>query len=163
MSGEYVLILAGNTLERERIAAVLFREGYRVFDTDDVQGARRIMERFPVDVVVVDRGFRPDDVLAFLAHVQARHRGVGRVLMTHEPQSPGALRAMGQGQVHTLLLKPLTETELLLGVGRALRKARVRPALPRRDDGEGEGEGRAGGRGISALVRFFQRVHLGRT
>ncbi len=149
MSGEYVLILGSNTLEREVLTGMLHSEGYRVFSTDSPQTARKIIVRFPVDAVLVDRGFRADETLAFLAFVQAHHPEVARVLMTPDPQSPQAMRAMGLGHTHTLLLKPIIESELMYGLGRALRKARVspQPASPEDDS--------------FPLVRFFNRVELG--
>jgi len=150
MSGDYVLILGCNTLERNVLTGMLQSEGYRVFDTDSAQAARKIARKFPVDAVLVDRGFRAYEFLAFLAHIQARHPQVARVLMTHEPQSPEALRAMGLGHAHTLLLKPITQSELLFGLARALTKARVHPKPPAQGDD------------LFPWVRFFNRLQPGR-
>lgn len=150
MTGDYVLILASNTLEREILSGMLHSEGYRVFDTDSAQAARKIIQRFPVDAVLVDRGFHADESLAFLAFLQARHPRVARVLMTHEPQSPEALRAMGLGHTHTLLLKPIIESELVFGLDRALNKARdvPEPTTPDND--------------LFPSVHFFKHIHPGR-
>lgn len=151
MRSDYVLILAGNTIEREVLTGMLHSDGYRVFDTDSVQAARKIIERFPVDAVIVDRGFPADDSLALMSYVQARHPRVARVLMTHEPQSLGAMRSLGLGQAHTLLLKPIVEAELIFGLGRALRKAtQLREATLPEDE-------------HFPLVRFFNRLQLGRS
>lgn len=151
MSGKYVLILDGNTLEREVLSGMLHSEGYRVFDTDSCLAARKIVHRFPVDAVVVDRGFRADESLAFLAHLQACHPQVARLLMTHEPQSAEAMRAMGLGQAHTLLLKPIAETELVFGLARAFSKAEIVPRPTSHEDD------------IFPLVRFFNRLELGQS
>lgn len=150
MSGEYVLILAGNTIEREVLTGMLQADGYRVFDTDSARSARKIVDRFPVDVVLVDRGFHAEGCLPFLAYVQAHHPQVARVLMTHDPQSPEAMRAMGVGHTHALLLKPVVEAELLFCVSRALVKSSIEPEPASAED-------------LSLpLVRFFDRVQPGR-
>jgi DNA-binding NtrC family response regulator len=127
MNGDYVLILGSNTLERDVLTGMLHSEGYRVFSTDCPLTARKIIYRFPVDAVLVDRGFRADETLAFLAFVQAHHPQVARVLMTPDPRSRQSLRAMGLGHTHSLLLKPVIESELFFSLTRALRKARVFP------------------------------------
>lgn len=151
MSGEYVLILAGNTIEREVLRGMLHGDGYCVFDTDSARAAQRIMDRFPVDAVLVDRGFHSEGFVPFMAHVQARHPQVARVLMTHDPQSLEAMRAMGVGHTHSLLLKPVVEAELLFCLSRALVKAALLP-LPASDEE------------LSLpLARFFNRVQPGRS
>lgn len=150
MNGKYVLILDTNAIERQVMVGMLRGAGYRVFDTDSALSARNIVERFPLDAVVVDRGFCADESLAFLAIVQARHPRVARVLMTDDPQSPEALRAMGIGHTHSLLLKPIVEPELLFGLVRALRKAEFAPEPP-----SPENE-------IFPTVCFFNRLELGR-
>ncbi len=150
MRVDYVLILGSNSIEREVITGFLHADGYRVFDTDSVGAARKIISRFPVDAIVVDRGFNANESLAFLAWVQARHPQVARVLMTHDPQSLESMRSMGLGQAHSLLLKPLVESELLFALSRALRKAQQEPEPARALDEH------------FPLVRFFNRLQLGR-
>jgi len=100
----------------------LFEENYDVVtSTNGEEGLQRLQEQ-PFKVVVCDERMPGLSGSETLAMIGLRHPQVVRILLTGQATLEAALRAVNEGQVYRLLLKPWNDMELKMALRSAVEK-----------------------------------------
>jgi response regulator RpfG family c-di-GMP phosphodiesterase len=107
---------------RQVLVRVLAREGFECRDANDGAEALRVLESWPVPLVMTDLACRTSTAWSCCARVRARHPDTAVVMVTAVADVDTAVRCLGMGAAD-YLTKPFHLDEV---------RARVRQALSRR-------------------------------
>ncbi len=130
----HLLVVDDDDRIRELIKRYLAREGFRVTVAADALAARRMLELFDVDLLVLDV-MMPGESGFELTHWlrgQAGHKGRTPVLiLTARDQPTDRIEGLSLG-ADDYLAKPFEPQELVLRIGAILRRTGARATGPRR-------------------------------
>ncbi len=120
----HVLIVDDEAVQREMLAGILQRSGYRTTTAaDGAEGLERI-EQEDFDIVLVDQRMPQLGGLELLARAQQSHPFLPVILMTAFGSVSDAVSAMKLGAAD-YLTKPFEREELLLVLGKAIHQRRL--------------------------------------
>jgi len=107
-----ILVAEDEALTRHSVAAVLQKEGYRVYEAADGNAALKILEEVGVDLVLSDLGMPGADGLEVLKKVRDAYPQTKVMLMTASASVDTIVEALRLG-AQDYLLKPLLLSLLL--------------------------------------------------
>jgi two-component system, probable response regulator PhcQ len=111
MSRPTILIVDDDEALRETLA-VRLRPGYQVLQAATGTQGLEILRLVPVGIVLVDQFMPGMSGLEFLRLARARHPDLGLVMLTGQICADLVGRAMGEGEAHRVLFKPVDLAEL---------------------------------------------------
>jgi len=139
----------------------IFRDQYRVLETDSVAGARQLLRRDQPDLILLDYGLPGEDGMKLLREVEERSPAPAVIMITAYGNERLAVEAMKAG-AYDYLAKPYDVDEMRLAVARAIeRQELLAEVAGLRDRLAGEGDfGRMIGatRPMRDLFQTAQRV-----
>ncbi len=114
-----ILVVDDEPLKRITLQIELNELGFQVHEACDAQGARRIFDSKPVDVVVSDVRMPGMNGLDLLTYMKQQRPDVGVILMTAYANVESAVEAIKRG-AYDYIVKPFTTQELLVKLERLL-------------------------------------------
>ncbi|MFO0583987.1 MAG: response regulator [Anaeromyxobacter sp.] len=117
-----LLIVDDDPSLRDRLALLLRNSGHRLLMAGNAVEALTHLAAGPVELVLADQRVPGLDGLPFLQIVRARHPGSLRVSLASHLDPDLALRAIDEGDVYGVLLKPIDAFELRVTLHHALEK-----------------------------------------
>ena len=120
-----ILIVDDDAALRESLRLVLEAERYSVLEAADGQQALDRLEEHTVDLVLTDLRMPGIDGFALIPQLQRRRPGTTIILMSAYATDELALEAIQLG-AHDTLTKPFQPSEVLLAIGKARERERLR-------------------------------------
>jgi two-component system phosphate regulon response regulator OmpR len=133
-SAAHLLVVDDDDRIRSLLKQYLARAGFRVTAAEDAAAARRILELFEVDLLVLDVMMPQESGFELTQWLRAQpgHKGRTPVLILTARGQPGdRIEGLSLG-ADDYLAKPFEPQELVLRIGAILRRAGPRPDGPRR-------------------------------
>ena len=130
----HLLIVDDDDRIRELIKRYLAREGFRVTTAADAAAARRILELFDVDLLVLDVMMPGESGFQLTHWLRGQPGGKGRtpvLILTARDQPTDRIEGLSLG-ADDYLAKPFEPQELVLRIGAILRRTGARSATPKR-------------------------------
>ncbi len=124
---ERILIVDDSRNTLEVLQRNLQSEGYKVYASEDVAGAVRILETCELDLVITDFKMPKVSGLDLVRHIRENFKDIEVMMITGYPSIGGAVGAVKAGAAE-YLPKPFTDEELLTAVRDVLDKLQVRRA-----------------------------------
>ncbi|MDD3117333.1 MAG: response regulator, partial [Victivallaceae bacterium] len=122
---ERILIVDDTPATLELLERNLSPVGYRILKASNVDEALRVIDRFPVDLVITDIKMPGLSGVHLARHIRENHHDMAVMIITAYPSVKGAVEAVKTG-AEEYLAKPFTSEELLSAVTRTLRNLYVR-------------------------------------
>ena len=122
---ERILVVDDSADTLEVLQRNLQSKGYQVFTAPSVEGAIRVLDQTPVDLIITDLKMPKVSGLDLVRHVRANLKDAEVMMITGYPSIGGAVDAVKTG-AEEYLAKPFTDEELFSAVERALDKLRSR-------------------------------------
>lgn len=119
-----ILIVDDDLTLLETLGRALGRT-YRVVLADNAADAIHLLETERVDVIVSDHHMPGMTGTDLLKEVAARDDGPVRILSTAQPDLTMAIKAVNQGDVFRILIKPVQLAELQVAIHLAVEKLQV--------------------------------------
>jgi two-component system response regulator HydG len=124
---ESILVVDDARDTLEVIKRNLSSQGYKVFTSNAVAEAVRVLDSTHVDLVITDLKMPRASGLDLVRHVRENFKDTEVMMVTGFATIEGAVNAVKTG-AEEYLAKPFTDEELLAAVSRALEKLRIRKA-----------------------------------
>jgi two-component system, NtrC family, response regulator HydG len=124
---EKILVVDDSRATLEVVQRNLFSEGYTVYSASGVTEAVRVLESFPVDLVITDYKMPDVDGLDLVKYVREKYKMTEVMMITGYASVQGAVEAVKAG-AEEYLSKPFTDRELFSAVKRVLEKLHVKRA-----------------------------------
>jgi DNA-binding NtrC family response regulator len=154
MTNHSILLVEDELSMRLGMQHALAQAGYEVVASGDAEGARALLQRRSVDLVITDLRLPGMDGMHVLEIVNEFYPGTGVILITAFPEVELAVQAIKAG-AYDFLCKPFPRAGLLIAVERFFRfhdlkreNARLRGE---RDEPEFIGES-------PAMLKVFERI-----
>jgi len=113
----------------DSLKRALRKEPYEILGATSAEEALDLLARETVDVIVSDEKMPGMAGSEFLSLVCRRYPETIRMMLTGHANLDTALRAINQGEIYRLLLKPCNEVDLAVAVRQALeRREKIRQA-----------------------------------
>lgn len=128
---QHILVVDDSIDTLEVLRRNLAGRGYRTTTAPSAEDAFRVLESFPVNLVITDIRMPGADGLDLLRYVRENYKDIGVVIITGYPRYDEAIRAMKTG-AEEYLIKPFTDEELFSALDNAFEKQRLRENLGRR-------------------------------
>jgi len=122
---ERILITEDDQVQRDVIADILMKEGYRVSAAESARSALETLEADAHDLLITDLRMPEMDGLELLREARRRRPGLDVVLMTAHATVKTAITALREGATD-YLEKPFDKDELLIIVDRVLQQRGMR-------------------------------------
>lgn len=132
--GAHLLVVDDDDRLRDLIKRLLTRAGFRVTTAAGADAARKLLELFDVDLIVLDVMMPRETGFELTSWLRAQPGRKGRtpvILLTARGLPGDRIEGLSLG-ADDYLPKPFEPEELVLRIGAILRRAAERPALPRR-------------------------------
>jgi len=104
--GDEVLIVDGNTTDREGMKRLFEADGYVVASVPETKAARELIGAKFYPVVVLDTEIEPDTVIEMIDFVEERSPHTGVLVLTNRRPFDVAVQAFRRGVVDVVLKKP---------------------------------------------------------
>ena len=130
----HLLVVDDDDRIRELIKRYLSREGFRVTTAADAAAARRILEMFDVDLLVLDVMMPGESGFELTHWLRGQPGAKGRtpvLILTARDQPTDRIEGLSLG-ADDYLAKPFEPQELVLRIGAILRRTGSGSATPRR-------------------------------
>ncbi len=124
MSKATVLVVDDDVILLETLGRALGRT-YRVLLAENAADALHLIEAERVDVIVSDHHMPGMTGTELLKQVASRDDGPVRILSTAQPDFAMAIKAVNQGDVFRILIKPVQLAELQVAIHLAVEKLQV--------------------------------------
>ena len=127
----HLLVVDDDDRIRTLIKEYLARAGFRVTAAADAMAARKLMDAFDFDLVVLDVMMPGEDGFSFTKALRARAGDIGRtpiLMLTARDHASDRIEGLTLG-VDDYLSKPFEPQELLLRIEAILRRAGLRVTL----------------------------------
>src|SRR6476660_3198641 len=120
-----VFLVEDDAVLGELVNDVLGRDmGFRVTTVENIAGARKVLAKESVELVITDINLPDGDGLGLLPSVRKHHPAATTIVMTGAPSMDGAITAI-QGGAVDFLPKPFDHTMLVERVRKALDRQSV--------------------------------------
>jgi two-component system phosphate regulon response regulator OmpR len=130
----HLLVVDDDNRIRSLLKQYLARAGFRVTSAEDAAAARRLLELFDVDLLVLDVMMPGESGFELTAWLRAQPGRKGRtpvLILTARGQPTDRIEGLSLG-ADDYLAKPFEPQELVLRIGAILRRAGPRQDSPRR-------------------------------
>ena len=130
----HLLVVDDDNRIRELLKQYLARAGFRVTPAGDASAARRLLELFDVDLLVLDVMMPGESGFGLAAWLRAQPGRKGKtpiLILTARGQPTDRIEGLSLG-ADDYLAKPFEPQELLLRIGAILRRTGARSHGPRR-------------------------------
>ena len=130
----HLLVVDDDNRIRSLLKQYLSRAGFRVTTAEDAAAARRMLELFDVDLLVLDVMMPRESGFELTAWLRAQPGRKGRtpvLILTARGEPGDRIEGLSLG-ADDYLPKPFEPQELVLRIGAILRRAGPRPEVPRR-------------------------------
>ena len=108
-----ILVVDDEETVRESLAAILEREGYRVFQAESGDEGLRVLKETPgIQLVISDHNMPGMSGIEFLKLVRERNPNVTRIMLTGDPDPQTIIRSINEGEVYRFIKKPWDNTML---------------------------------------------------
>ena len=108
-----ILVVDDEETVRESLAAILEREGYRVFQAESGDEGLRVLKETPgIQLVISDHNMPGMSGIEFLKLVRERSPNVTRIMLTGDPDPQTIIRSINEGEVYRFIKKPWDNTML---------------------------------------------------
>ncbi len=114
---------------RRAVAAYLAKRGCRVSDLPDAAALRALLDREPVDLVLLDINMPGEDGLSLAAWLRKQRREVGIVMLTGNDEAADRVLGLELG-ADDYITKPFEPRELLARVRAVLRRLNLAAPAP---------------------------------
>jgi two-component system phosphate regulon response regulator OmpR len=134
LQGGHLLVVDDDDRIRNLLKQYLVRAGFRVTPAEDAASARRMLELFDVDLVVLDVMMPRESGFQLTEWLRAQPGRKGRIpvlILTARGDPGDRIEGLSLG-ADDYLPKPFEPQELVLRIGAILRRAGARPDGPRR-------------------------------
>ena len=112
-----ILVVDDEETVRESLAAILEREGYRVFQAESGEEGLRVLKETPgIQLVISDHNMPQMSGVEFLKLVRERYPHVLRIMLTGDPDPQTIIRSINEGEVYRFIKKPWDNTMLRVTV-----------------------------------------------
>jgi len=132
--GAHLLVVDDDDRIRSLLKQYLVRAGFRVTTAEDAASARRMLELFDVDLLVLDVMMPRESGLELTSWLRAQAGRKGQIpvlILTARGGPDDRIEGLSLG-ADDYLPKPFEPQELVLRIGAILRRTGVRPEGPRR-------------------------------
>jgi DNA-binding NtrC family response regulator len=154
-----VMVVDDEPNARSALREILADEGYDVLEAGDGEEALRLVPGFAPDAVLIDVRMPKMDGLTTIERARAEGSDAAFVVMTAHGTVKDAVAAMKMG-AEDYLLKPLDTDEVLVVLGRALERRKLRRDVELLRERVRESSGLSNMVGASeAMRRVFELVH----
>ncbi len=106
----------------EALKRTLHKEPYEVLSANSANEALQILAREPVAVVISDERMPGMPGAEFLAIVYRDYPETIRIMLTGHANLELAMRAINEGQIYRILLKPCSEQEIRITLRQAVQQ-----------------------------------------
>jgi len=108
-----ILVVDDEETVRESLAAILEREGYRVFQAESGDEGLRVLKETPgIQLVISDHNMPGMSGIELLKLVRERYPTVTRIMLTGDPDPQVIIRSINEGEVYRFIKKPWDNTML---------------------------------------------------
>ena len=108
-----ILVVDDEETVRESLAAILEREGYRVFQAESGDEGLRVLKETPgIQLVISDHNMPGMSGIELLRLVRERYPNVTRIMLTGDPDPQVIIRSINEGEVYRFIKKPWDNTML---------------------------------------------------
>jgi len=108
-----ILVVDDEETVRESLAAILEREGYRVFQAESGEEGLRVLKETPgIQLVISDHNMPGMSGIELLKLVRERYPNVTRIMLTGDPDPQVIIRSINEGEVYRFIKKPWDNTML---------------------------------------------------
>ena len=108
-----ILVVDDEETVRESLAAILEREGYRVFQAESGDEGLRVLKETPgIQLVISDHNMPGMSGIELLKLVRERYPNVTRIMLTGDPDPQVIIRSINEGEVYRFIKKPWDNTML---------------------------------------------------
>ena len=108
-----ILVVDDEETVRESLAAILEREGYRVFQAESGDEGLRVLKETPgIQLVISDQNMPGMSGIEILKLVRERYPNVTRIMLTGDPDPQVIIRSINEGEVYRFIKKPWDNTML---------------------------------------------------
>jgi DNA-binding NtrC family response regulator len=111
-----ILVVDDEESVRLSLAAVLEREGYKVFTAESGEEGLRLLKANPIQLVITDHNMPGMNGVEFLKLVRERNPDVLRLMLTGDPDPQIIIRSINEGEVYRFIKKPWDNTMLRVTV-----------------------------------------------
>jgi len=125
MSKAIILVVEDDPLQRRLIKQNLEQEGYVVLDVPSGKEALEILERYPVDIAIVDYKLNGETGIDVIQQILKRNPQVTPIIVTAFANIETAVEAMRKG-AYDYIVKPIDLQKFLLAIERALERQNLR-------------------------------------
>jgi len=125
MNKAIILVVEDDPLQRRLIRQNLEQEGYAVLDAPSGKMALEILERYPVDIAVVDYKLDGETGIDVIQEILRRSPQVTPIIVTAFANIETAVEAMRKG-AYDYIVKPIDFQKFLLAIERALERQNLR-------------------------------------
>jgi two-component system, NtrC family, response regulator HydG len=116
-----VLVVDDSPETIELIKRNLESGGYKVFSSNNVQSAVKLLSALNIELVITDLKMPGENGMELIRHVSDNYKNISTLVITGFPSIQGAVESIKIG-AEEYLVKPFTDSELFKAVERALRK-----------------------------------------
>jgi putative two-component system response regulator len=117
-----VLVVDDEAYVRNLLTRILAQNGYDTLAAEDASGARHLLERNDVALMLCDLNMPGESGLSLLQHVRLHHAKTATLMVTGVDDPLLAEELLDQGAFGYMTKSPFKATELLTGVANALRR-----------------------------------------
>lgn len=125
MSKAVILVVEDDPLQRQLIKEHLEQEDYAVLDVSSGKQALEILEKYPVDVAVVDYRLEKETGVEVIQQILKQNPLVTPLIITAYANIETAVEAMRKG-AYDYIVKPIDVEKFLLSIERALERQKLR-------------------------------------
>lgn len=125
-SAPHLLIVEDEEFVRQLIAAYLEKDGYRLSVAGSAKAMHEVLDKTPVDLIVLDLGLPDEDGLTLIRQLRTRS-SVPIVVLTARQTRDDKIIALEIG-ADDYVTKPVDPQELALRVANLLRRSAPRPS-----------------------------------
>jgi DNA-binding NtrC family response regulator len=96
-----------------------FRTDFKIFTAENIDDARKIIEKENINVVLCDYMLKGTDGIQFFSELKISHPNISRILITGLDGTKIALDAINIGNIYRFVQKPWDEYELKIVINQA--------------------------------------------
>ena len=101
------------------------RRRFMIFKAHSAVEAYKVLDTYPIDVVVSDEQMPGESGSQFLAGVRKRYPNTIRMILSGQASLEAAVRAINEGEVYRFFIKPCNPVDLLVTIQQAVSHKRL--------------------------------------
>ena len=114
-----VVLYLDDEVENLKAFKALFRREFKVFITDKVVEARKILDTEPISVLITDQRMPEMTGVRFLESIESKHKNQIRILLTGYSDIDVIIDAINKGKIYQYVSKPYRYEDMKSVIGNA--------------------------------------------